>query len=291
MEPYHLNASGRAHGQVGGFMTKGGSIRSDATELRSGMRSEWPYYNVNAAEALRQDTFGMRLVLASHILVSSKATDDIRNSWRQLAQGDGGALDDPLNALNQMLEEENVGPRKEALDAVKAQVLQARQEIEDKQIATVESQISNGGLFTFLMEDARRDLERDRTRLRTMEKKLADERAKLKNMPEAQRLEYEKAIKKVEATLQPVYDREKIIADKLELFSQSYINLITTLVGGSTSKMRILAGDRVEQELRETGDQLFLKRVQAFKANVTRYANNPQLSPNDLIDNAIPTKN
>ena len=290
LEPYHLNASGRAHGQVGGFMTKGGSIRSDATELRSGMRSEWPYYNVNEAEALRQDTFGVRFVMASHILVSSKATDDIRNSWEKLSETDGGALDDPLNTLNQMLDEENVGPRKAALDAVKAQVLQARQEIEDKQIATVESQISNGGLFTFLMEDARRDLQRDRARLSKMEKKLADERSKLKNMPEAQRLEYEKAIQKVEATLQPVYDREKLIAEKLELFSQSYVNLLNSTIKGSTPKMRIMAGDRVEQELRENGDQLFLKRVQSFRANITRYANNPQLTADDLINNAIPTK-
>ena len=115
--------------------------------------------------------------------------------------------------------------------------------------------------------------------------------SKLKNMPEAQRLEYEKAIQKVEATLQPVYDREKLIAEKLELFSQSYVNLLHSTIKGSTPKMRIMAGDRVEQELRENGDQLFLKRVQSFRANITRYANNPQLTADDLINNAIPTKN
>lgn len=83
LEPYSLNRIGRRHGQVGGFVTRGGSFRTPEGRLRSSMRTEYSYFDETVAQATALDTFGFRLVISAPIIISLERTEELRVAWRE----------------------------------------------------------------------------------------------------------------------------------------------------------------------------------------------------------------
>ncbi len=79
--PYQMNRTGRRHGQVGGFVTRGGSFRDPGERMRSSMRTEYSYFDETTGQATRLDTFGFRLVLSAPISVSQDRIEQIRTAW------------------------------------------------------------------------------------------------------------------------------------------------------------------------------------------------------------------
>ncbi|AMY70554.1 formylglycine-generating enzyme family protein [Frigidibacter mobilis] len=128
LEPFRLNAVGHTHGQVGGIVTRGGSYGGTADDMRSSRRSEWPPYNSRTGLAQAQETFGMRLVVAAHVLTDGALVDAVQQSWRARFEGDtmSDAATLPREALQALIDAELDPARKAALEAMQFRLTEAQ---------------------------------------------------------------------------------------------------------------------------------------------------------------------
>jgi hypothetical protein len=68
-EPFRLTRGARMHGEVGGFVVKGGSFLDDPAIISSALRDEYPYFSsVGQGGEFRSRTIGLRVMLGSSIL-------------------------------------------------------------------------------------------------------------------------------------------------------------------------------------------------------------------------------
>ena len=116
MEPFRLNALGRAGGQGGGIVTRGGSVLSQAAQIYSAVRTEYPPYDLSSGQPLGAETFGMRLVIATHITTSDARLRAIRDRWQALADTLDVQTDaDPQTLLSGLIDAEIDPSRRDAL--------------------------------------------------------------------------------------------------------------------------------------------------------------------------------
>ena len=88
LEPFHLNAIGRMHGQTGGIVTRGGAIDSTEAQIYTAQRREYPSFDPGSGQALRGAFFGLRPVLGAAV-VSEATVQTIRDGW--IADSDASA--------------------------------------------------------------------------------------------------------------------------------------------------------------------------------------------------------
>lgn len=79
LEPFRMKRMGRLHGQIGGFISRGGSIEIEEQDLTLATRQEYPFYSSEEKSEVRRSTLGLR------VLLSSTATGDFNRS-RMLEQ-------------------------------------------------------------------------------------------------------------------------------------------------------------------------------------------------------------
>lgn len=85
LEPFRMTVADRLHGQVGGFVTRGGDCRTRRELLRVSDREEHFYFDPeNGGGATRPDLAGMRIVLAAPVETSLERVNRIREDWGEL---------------------------------------------------------------------------------------------------------------------------------------------------------------------------------------------------------------
>ncbi|GMQ89549.1 MAG: SUMF1/EgtB/PvdO family nonheme iron enzyme [Gammaproteobacteria bacterium] len=89
LELFRLNRLDRMHGQVGGFVIRGGNYFTAAPEMRSSLRQEVPFYK--DGKALKSKTTGFRVVISTPVITSPARLQKIAEAWRGLGTGDGVA--------------------------------------------------------------------------------------------------------------------------------------------------------------------------------------------------------
>jgi len=72
LEPFHATWGLRAHGQIGGVVTRGGDIKTTLDELGSARREEWPPYDDTNGKPYRWGTVGLRVALSVPVLPKSQ---------------------------------------------------------------------------------------------------------------------------------------------------------------------------------------------------------------------------
>ncbi|WP_421877127.1 SUMF1/EgtB/PvdO family nonheme iron enzyme [Pacificispira sp.] len=122
---YSLNRGGRDHGQLGGFVTRGGSYRNKSAEISSATRAEYPFYFVDAAEPFQSESVGFRLVLSASVLTSDKVIFAIEDAWEQTLNPEDE--DDPNAILTRMIEQETVVDMVAKLESVQSALVSALQ--------------------------------------------------------------------------------------------------------------------------------------------------------------------
>ncbi len=129
LTPYRMTVGGRLHGQVGGFVTKGGSCNTRRELLRSGARREHPYFDSHRAEAMKPQFAGFRVALVAPVETSVPRIEDLREDWQQAGlQRDIDPKSDPLTILGTLAEEADDPNRQSALGRVTSSFNQERQE-------------------------------------------------------------------------------------------------------------------------------------------------------------------
>ncbi len=115
LEPYRMNARGRAHGQIGGVVTRGGSILSEVDQIYSAQRTEYPPFDPLSGHPLRGETFGVRLVISAHVATSDAKLAEIQKRWGEMAAQDPDGATDPVTSLAGLARDEPDLTRQEQL--------------------------------------------------------------------------------------------------------------------------------------------------------------------------------
>jgi Sulfatase-modifying factor enzyme 1 len=104
LEPFRLNRVGRQHGQAGGFVTRGGSILTPSEEIRSALRNEYGYFNIEGGRPLALDTFGLRPVLSAPVGSSDDRAQAVSDAWQAEASSPRSGAGDALEVLTSLEE-------------------------------------------------------------------------------------------------------------------------------------------------------------------------------------------
>lgn len=149
LEPFRLNALGRPHGQVGGVVTRGGSILSTAEEANSAARVEYAPFSAQTGDPLRGDTVGVRFVLSAPVASSDEKVRQLQSNWiesaRAAASGEGAI--DPLAELARLVETETDPRRLNAFNEMQHSLQVARQNEAMLQEQTARSSMLAGAVL------------------------------------------------------------------------------------------------------------------------------------------------
>lgn len=122
LEPYRMTRSGRLHGQIGGFVSKGGSCNSRRELLRTAMRKEHFFFDPHSGQASQPKFTGFRVAVVAPIHTSVPRIDRYRADWeesrRQRTAPD--ASGDPVEALETLAEQAEDPEQRAALQQIAA---------------------------------------------------------------------------------------------------------------------------------------------------------------------------
>ena len=146
LEPFRLNAVGRAHGQVGGLVTRGGSIDAQEAQIYTAQRQEYPLFNARTGQALAGDFFGLRPVISAHVVSDANFTP-IRDGWVTATESGGDAAADPLQALAALIADEVDPRRRDALETLQLELRVARDGAQTSFEQAAKSTLLSGAAF------------------------------------------------------------------------------------------------------------------------------------------------
>jgi formylglycine-generating enzyme required for sulfatase activity len=146
LEPYRANRSGRLHGQVGGFVVKGGSCLTDQRAISTAARTEFSYFNDRTGEPLAPELAGFRVIIAGPVLVSHQRVAAFEGDWeRAISVSDDQSIPEILENL---IEEEVSSPVvAERLQQVSALARSQDSERADTERRAVRTSIQSGAFI------------------------------------------------------------------------------------------------------------------------------------------------
>jgi hypothetical protein len=122
--PFALVRHGRLHGQVGGYVKRGGDARTPLDSIGSATRYEVPPYDLISGKATTDRFTGARLVLSALSITSPEQSDDLIAALEALARPDPGTADrateaEALALLATMAAEALDGPSRARIDRIR----------------------------------------------------------------------------------------------------------------------------------------------------------------------------
>ncbi len=118
LEPFRLNRVGRAHGQFGGIVSRGGSYMTPREAIRASLRTEFPPFEQSTKDEMRLPTFGFRIVLTTTSLNQSEQVAVIRKEWEDARRMETNvAGKSPLQILEGLLKQAGTPTEKAQLQA------------------------------------------------------------------------------------------------------------------------------------------------------------------------------
>ena len=141
LEPYRLNRVGRAHGQAGGMVARGGDFLTPEEQIRSSLRIELPPLDRNG-EPLKLRSLGFRPVLALVATSSDQRPAQLRAAFEAEAQTRGNASEDPARLLDVLKNETPDPALRQGIERVGAALRTAQRERNDQEIQAIQSQIA-----------------------------------------------------------------------------------------------------------------------------------------------------
>lgn len=274
LEPFRMNAIGRAHGQVGGLVTRGGAIDAEESQIYTAQRREYPMFSPRSGVALAGQFFGLRPVIASHI-VSEASFDAIRDGW--IAQAESGTGDeqtvDPLAALDRLTRDELDPRRKQALSEVQLEfrVFQESTELSLKQAAK-SSLLSGAAFVETLVTDTVQISELDRNA------RVLRDRVAVSVGPQRDQLML---------SFRAAVERLTSLRAEQETFLLSYRAMLETLSTDFPEATRTAAYEALATELSEAGQTVLLTPLTQFWSDLDVYVDQPDMSLEELLDLAI----
>ncbi|SPJ31124.1 formylglycine-generating enzyme family protein [Falsiruegeria mediterranea] len=269
LEPFRLNALGRAHGQVGGVVTRGGSVLSSAEQIYSAQRTEYPPFDVRTGRPLRGDSFGARFVISTYIATSEARLSNIRDRWVARAEGaqEEGEVD-PGKVLSDLIEAEPDLRRRSALTDLQLDLRRNRDQVQIALQQTARSTLLAGTVFAEALAQNARAIDNKAANIRML-------------------VSLQRAGRKSE-----VFDRQvqKHVAEIAEMRRQqqvyllSYRTALDTLVADIGAEARQMALNVLEEELTLSGQSGLREGLDRFAETLDQFAAQPDMQAIDLLN-------
>ena len=273
LEPFRLNAIGRAGGQVGGVVTRGGSVLSGEADIYSAQRTEYPPFDQSTGTPLRGDTFGVRLVLGSHITTSDAHLRRIRARWLALA----GAPEDPqrdidsIATLAGLIKAETDPRRAEALGDLQLEFRRARDRMQTALLQSARATMLAGAVFV--------------QTLNTNHQRIIDKAANIRMLIDLQRAGNKSAVfaRQVQAHLRQIADMRHRQASTL----LSYRAALEALSVNMPAQVRDVAYGVLREELALSGQADLLIMLDRFRADLDVYRATPDIDQDRLLKTVL----
>ncbi len=160
LEPYRLNRVGRAHGQAGGVIVRGGSYSDQPANIRSSQRDELPPFDAARGTPTRLPQVGFRVVLAAPATTSLPQTERVREAFTRESTAEEtrarDAANDPRRALALLRERTTDQATKQALQSLDAQLASDARARADAQRQVVRAEFESMTILAYSAWDADR---------------------------------------------------------------------------------------------------------------------------------------
>jgi len=157
LDSYRMHAPGRAHGQAGGFIVRGGNCMTAARSLSTALRHEETLFDRNSRDERRPPYTGFRIVIVPPVITSQARIGDILEDWeaaRALRTPQTDRPSDRLRAIAKSSADADIARDMEDLAADFDSEMRRRNEIEARSVrAMIEAAAAQ--IRTFIDYDSR----------------------------------------------------------------------------------------------------------------------------------------
>ncbi|MDZ7710610.1 MAG: SUMF1/EgtB/PvdO family nonheme iron enzyme [Roseovarius sp.] len=274
LEPFRLNAVGRAHGQAGGLVTRGGSIDMEPSAIYTAQRREYPMFNARNGQALGSDFFGVRFVIGAHI-VSDADYDLIRETWLARAQAADTLQDgaEPQSLLADLIENEIDPRRKQALGDLQLELRRARESADTSLRQAATSTLVSGAAFVETLIDDDRSISQIEQRIRSL-----GDQARIAAGDQKQQ---------ILAAFRSNVERLTALRAGQRTYLLSYRAALETLSQDVPPATLDSAYQTLTQRFAEAGQTALLAMLRLFWADLEAYRTRPDMSAPDLLTLAV----
>lgn len=253
LEPYHANRAGRPHGQVGGFVGRGGSCLMNTAQLRSALRIEYPYFDARRGKATALPFLGFRVVLSAPVAVDAARIEALKEDWGRAVEARGGGEEsgtrDPLEVIDQVAADSSDALAKDLLAGALLQLRAERSERNEIAARALQSIIVAGTSLAKTYRDETRRLASLEAQIATLEESLA-----LYPDPDSE------GHKQYRRLIQTVEDSIAQLRPQLVLTGASYVEVLLQAAGDYDREARqaqlMVVQSRIQRlaELSRAGD-------------------------------------
>ena len=268
LEPFRLNALGRGHGQVGGVVTRGGSVLSNEDQIYSAQRTEYPPFDVRTGRPLRGDSFGARFVISTYIATSEARLTDIRDSWIERAEGaqvDGE--DDPTEVLSGLIDAEPDPRRRGALTDLQLDLRRNRDQVQIALQQSARSTLLAGTVFAQALVENARAVDNKAASIRML---VSLQRAGRKSEV------FDRQVQKHVSEIEEMRRQQQV-------YLLSYRTALDTLVTDIRSEARQTALSVLKEELTLSGQTRLREGLDRFADTLDRYETQPDMPSLELL--------
>ena len=274
LDPFRLNAVGRPGGQVGGVVTRGGSVLSNEAEIYSAQRTEYPPYDQTTGEPLRGATFGLRLVLATHITTSDAQLRRLRARWQALAgatRPDPTADFDPSASLAALIEAETDPRRVQALNDLQLDFRRARDQAQTALQQSSRATLLAGAVFV--------------QTLNASQARIIDRAASIRMLADLSRAGNQSALfnRQLQAHLRQIAQMRRQQSTLL----LSYRATLETLSTDMPAQVRDVTYGVLREELALSGQAELLIMLDRFWKDLDRFRREPDIDPETLLETVL----
>ncbi|WP_164660987.1 SUMF1/EgtB/PvdO family nonheme iron enzyme [Tropicibacter sp. Alg240-R139] len=269
LEPFRLNALGRAHGQVGGIVTRGGSVLSSEDQIYSAQRTEYPPFDVRTGRPLRGDSFGARFVISTYIATSEARLTDIRDRWIARAKGtEGDGEADPAELLSGLIEAEPDPRRRGALTDLQLDLRRNRDQVEIAQQQMARSTLLAGTVFAEALVENARAINNKAANIRML---VSLQRAGRKSEV------FDRQVQKHVTEIEEMRRQQQV-------YLLSYRTALDTLVADIGAETRQTALNVLKEELTLSRQTQLRAGLDRFAQTLGQYETQPDMQADDLLD-------
>lgn len=278
LEPFRVNNVGRLGGQVGGVLTRGGSIYSDEGAIYSAQRQEWSPYESGNGAAQAQESFGARFVLGTHVTVTLERINNIRTTWLARSSANPEVEVNPLSRLAGLIEEETQPGRRAALEAVRSEFLGAERLRNEARLDALKATLFGGAVLIASLTDIEDQLVRVGKLLKEMEEAKAEALAAKQSDDVAFYSEQVEVLKK----------RIVVFRESRALSALSFERLLLSAASPDyTGSMRRQARDVLDLELASARLANMRPLTQRFARAADAYAARPETPLDEIVRSVI----
>ncbi|MEY8827769.1 formylglycine-generating enzyme family protein [Sedimentitalea sp. XS_ASV28] len=272
LEPFRLNAVGRFGGQVGGIVTRGGSVLSTADQIYSAQRTEYPPYDIDKGTPLRGETFGLRLVLAAPIATSDQRLNRIRERWMELANADAVETDaDPVARITTLIEAEIDPRRRDELNDLKLEFRRARDRTQTALQQSARATLLAGAVFVESLDENAADITSKASNIRMLvDLQRAGDNSALYGRQVEKHVAEIKQMRHVQST-----------------YLLSFRAALETLATDIETADRNAAYGVLREELALSDRENTLRTLERFWDDLATYESRPDMSPAQLLEVAL----